>query len=156
MSTFKDRAFHPLIRASLSGTFGNDPMARFLADHGTVLPGSDLPGAMKLGPIKQCFRNAWAATLRYGFDYWEGYAWDPRCGLRPFYHAWCVDPVDDRVRDTTWRDATDVVYLGVHVPTESLIENLDRTEMFGILDKGRRFEHGTAAHLWDWVDKPRR
>ncbi|WP_407496470.1 hypothetical protein [Pseudooceanicola sp. MF1-13] len=135
---------NPLIAQSYAGQFASGPMARFLQEVGTEMQGAPLPAGITLGDTRQCFRNAANGVLNYGFEYWEGLAWDPRCGSLPFHHAWLVDPETNQVRDVTWRDASAATYLGVHVTTNVLIENLLKTEIYGVLDKGLSFERPTA------------
>lgn len=112
-----------------------------------------MPPEIKPGKPREAFRNAWDLALTSRADYWEGYAWHPECGALPFHHAWCVDPRSGTVLDTTWRDVEGAVYLGVGIPTERLCTNLNASGIFGILDKGVGFEHGTVEDLWGWVDQ---
>jgi hypothetical protein len=146
--------FYDLIDACFADVFGQEPMARFLREHGIPMAGEPLPPGIAFGKPRQAFRNAWDLTLKGEVDYFEGYAWDPVCGELPFHHApaWGVDRRTGAVRDTTWRDAAGAVYLGVHVPTGVLLTNLEDSGVFGVLDKGRGFEHGTADAIWGWVD----
>lgn len=143
---------YDLIDACLASVFGQEPMARFLRERGIPMAGEPLPPDMAFGKPRHAFRNAWNLTLKGAVDYWEGYAWDSVCGDLPFHHAWCVDRRTGAVRDTTWQDTARTVYLGVHVPTGALLTNLEESGVFGVLDKGHGFEHGTAEAIWGWVD----
>lgn len=141
---------NPLIAQSYAGQFASGPLARFLQEVGTEMQGAPLPADFTLGDTRQYFRNAANGVLNHGFQYWEGLAWDPCCGSLPFHHAWLVDPKSNLVRDVTWRNARAATYLGVHVSTNVLIENVLKTEIYGVLNKGLGLERPTAEALWGW------
>ena len=140
-----------LIDTCTASPLGQQPLARFLAERGTRMSGAALPPGRRPGVPREAFRNAWDLSLSGRYQYWEGYAWHPDCGILPFHHAWGVEPETGRVHDVTWPDAAAAIYLGVHVPKDILLENLARTEVFGILDKGHGLERETIKAVWGWV-----
>ena len=147
-------ATYQLIDDSLAGPFGKLPLSRFLKACGTPLKGSNLPAGTHMGPMGECFRNAWHLALSGGYTYWEGYGWIPDIGSLPLFHAWCVDDVTQAVVDPTWPEAGDAVYLGIPVPIDVLTKVLSDTGTFGVLDKGRGFESQIAKTYWGWQQRP--
>ncbi|TNC48717.1 hypothetical protein FHG66_12920 [Rubellimicrobium rubrum] len=132
-------ADHPeaLIEETLAGPFGKLPMAGMLREHGSRFMGAALPATYKRGMPRRCFRNAAQLTRSRHLEYWEGWAWVPSFGALPFDHAWCVDPQSGCVVDSTWENPADCVYLGLHVPTEVLLEARRETGVWGVLDVRR-------------------
>jgi hypothetical protein len=118
-------------------------MERFVLAHG--LPeatGSPLGDGHKPGEAKACFSNATKLALADNrLRYVEGFGM--RVGLMiPIHHAWCVYE-DGQVVDPTWRDPEACRYLGVVFERETLIAQMLKWEVYGVLDPG----HGANVEL---------
>lgn len=100
--------------------------------------GSAFPPDMKRGQQGQCFRNAWQLSLSHGLPYCEGYGWDVELGALPFPHAWNRCRSSGRVIDTTWAIGRGAVYLGIELSPKQLMNIINLTECFGVLQDGRR------------------
>lgn len=144
--------FDNIIDRTIANPVWASPLTRFLVAHGTRASGASLPAGIVRGRMGDCFCNAWNTTVDYDLQYWEGYAWDLECGEFPFYHAWCVDITRGAVVDPTWRAEDRARYLGVHVPRDRLFDILLASGTYGVLDKGRGFEHEIVAEHWHWRD----
>jgi hypothetical protein len=72
------------------------------------------PWPHERGEPGKCFRNAYAAAEKYGYDYCEGFAWRDWEG-RWIHHAWVL--TDDAYADPTRmpEDELDVDYWGDRV-----------------------------------------
>jgi hypothetical protein len=70
------------------------------------------PWPHERGEPGKCFRNAYAAAEKYGYDYCEGFAW-PDWEGRWIHHAWVL--TGDGYADPTWmpEDELDVDYWGI-------------------------------------------
>ena len=95
--------------------------------------------------IKQCYYNSMMAP--HSLEYWEGWA----TSMIPLNHAWNVK--DGKVVDTTWslldhqrEQAEDILYLGIKIPREFIMENLSINTRFKRADMGGPF-------LWDYAVK---
>lgn len=95
--------------------------------------------------IKQCYYNSMMAHR--SLEYWEGWA----TSMIPLNHAWNVK--DGKVVDTTWslldhqrKQAEDILYLGIKIPREFIMENLS---------VNTRFKRANTAgpFLWDYAVK---
>lgn len=141
-----------IIDRTIANPVWASPLMRFLMARGTRVSGVALPEDIDRGRMGECFQNATTAALQHDLQYWEGYAWDLECGEFPFYHAWCVDITRGAVVDPTWTAEDRARYLGVHVPTDRLFDILLASGTYGVLDKGRGFEHEIVAEHWHWRD----
>ena len=95
--------------------------------------------------IKQCYYNSMMA--HHSLEYWEGWA----TSMIPLNHAWNVK--DGKVVDTTWslldhqrEQAEQILYLGIKIPREFIMENLS---------VNNRFKRANMAgpFLWDYAVK---
>ena len=85
----------------------------FVLRHGRRYEPQSLPSAYEFGYPKACYENsAKLASFRH-LAYVEGFALCKGCPM-PLHHAWCIGS-DDRVIDTTWREAGED-YFGVVFP----------------------------------------
>lgn len=83
-----------------------------------------------MGRKKECFSNASKLVQQHSeLIYCEGWA----CSVIdfPFEHGWCVD-LDGCVIDPTWADGYD--YFGLSVSSDYLLETINRTGHYGLLD----------------------
>lgn len=93
----------------------------------TLVPELTLPEGMKAGRAKECFYNAFIATLDHPYlTFVEGYAMTE--GMFPVNHAWCLDRTTDRIVDPTWAGLSTqrpVMYLGLPFSRQFLSEVMD-------------------------------
>lgn len=81
-----------------------------------------------LGPMGQCFYNAWELAENMGLHYVEGYAVSGDMPI-PLEHAWCVNDAG-RVFDPTWADGHH--YFGMAFNSERLAALQNRLGRFCI------------------------
>ena len=143
-----------VIDRTLDGPFGRLPVARFLRARGTRMVGTALPEGYGMATPRQCFRNAYDAAIGCGLEYFEGWGWPDVNDPLPYDHAWCVDLVTGEIVDQTWHAPEKAVYLGVHVPTHDLLQIVQQTGCYGVLDRGRGFDRAVAAQFLGWSEEP--
>ncbi|MDF3382576.1 MULTISPECIES: hypothetical protein [unclassified Sulfitobacter] len=136
-----------LIDQTLAGPYGALPLTDYLRRNGNRWVGSAQPPEMKEGLQKQCFRNAWQLRLSHGFPYCEGYGWDIKLGALPFSHAWNLCPKTGRVIDATWNIGSRAIYLGIQLSPKQLMNIIDLTERFGVLQNGREEDLKLVEHV---------
>ena len=120
--------------------------ADFILKNGRAFERRELPGGLRSGRPRECFRNAARLALRKPdlYTYVEGYAINRWVAIRPVAHAWCIDPADSVV-DTTWEDGVD--YFGVPFRHGYLRRVLDAKRDFGLIDNPEMsFPLVTGAH----------
>jgi hypothetical protein len=113
-------------------------MQRYVLKHGREFAGQKRPKGVRVGPKKQCFRNAasraiyearWKTT-----HYYEGYVIHRDMPIMPIHHAWTVE--DDWLVDVTLRKPEEYEYMGVHFPYDVLGSELVRNGVYGLMDTG--------------------
>lgn len=120
----------------------------FCIEHGTAHRWSPLPRVYRHGIPKQCFRNAFVASVRHsGLIYCEGWA----LGVIPTHHAWCVDAAG-KVYDFTWRGFTteDTAYWGVQFAGPAFCDMICEGETYGVFYTThgiRALKNGTLAKM---------
>ncbi|MDD9709666.1 hypothetical protein PVW53_18535 [Seohaeicola sp. SP36] len=143
-----------VIDQTLDGPLGRLPVARFLRARGTRMVGTALPEGYALAMPRQCFRNAYDTAIDQGLAYFEGWGWPDANDPLPYDHAWCVDLVTGEIVDQTWHAPEKAIYLGVHVPTHDLLQIVQETGCYGVLDRGRGFDRAVAAQFLGWSEEP--
>lgn len=103
---------------------------KFLIRHAQSFTPAQLPPDIKLGPMRQCYMNAYQLASAYPRRYWyaEGYA----AGIIPVEHAWVVDR-NGNAYDPTWRWADCKEYFGVVFHHSYRLEVTLRSRYYGIL-----------------------
>lgn len=127
------------------------PLDRFIHDRGQPYKAQALPSGHTQGPLKACFRNAYSlisSSNGLHLKYVEGVALDPRLGIS-IHHAWAADD-DHMVYDPTWRNPEECVYFGVVIPLPALLEEMNRTGIYGVLDTGRGFNFDFVHRHFNW------
>ncbi|WP_346619606.1 hypothetical protein [Blastococcus montanus] len=133
--------------------FGEPPFYSFeeaVLTYGRLFDRALIPDGRRLGPQKQCYRNALTAAFRsVGRDnpltYCEGFAMPFALGI-VVEHAWLVDR-DGRVIDPTWDDADSCGYVGVPLTLEHMAASQRRKNFYGHLGVPyqRLYESGLPA-----------
>lgn len=101
----------------------------FILKHGRSFDNIvELPGEVKRGKSRECFKNAATLAIEYypTWIYCEGYA----AGPIPVLHAWCVNR-RGAVIDPTWNDGTE--YFGIPIKQSYLLKSLRENEVYGLL-----------------------
>lgn len=113
-----------------------DLIKLFILRNGRAYEPAPRPPGVRLGKIKECFKNASAASWNRG-TYTEGYALTP--GLIPVLHAWLT--LDGHATELTWRDSLGngkprgtCEYFGVEFDRASVTESELRQGFYGLLD----------------------
>lgn len=109
--TYSNALAAELARRADSG-HGDSTVERLVLQYGVSFKGIVRPKGMRLGPIKNCFRNSYHAAGKHdGMLYVEGFAM-PK-GYPPIEHAW-ISPDGIHAIDLTLRHpATDIEFLGI-------------------------------------------
>lgn len=91
---------------------GDSTIERIVLEHGTRFAGIDRPKGMRLGPIKNCYRNSYHAAGRHqGMLYVEGFAMVRKTLL--IQHAW-ISPDGIHAIDLTLRHtSSDIEFYGI-------------------------------------------
>jgi hypothetical protein len=106
----------------------------FILTHGRPWATAPKPAAIRWGPRKACFGNAYRLAVRHPeFVYVEGYA----IAHIAVHHAWVVDRAGV-VIDNTWRpdrvlSPRDFAYYGVPFKTDYVVDMAARQQCFGVL-----------------------
>lgn len=83
--------------------------------------------AEERGKLKQCFKNAYEYSIRNeGVIYMEGFA----NFIMPVHHAWCYDPKEDIIIETTWKSPGDE-YVGIPCNTYWLQSQMMKYKVYG-------------------------
>lgn len=121
-------------------------LEKFVLRNATELQGVAKPRGVRAGRMRECFKNAADLALkRDGFEYYEGLALSASVPILPVRHAWCMK--DGRVVDNTWPAAPGSLYMGVHVPRTTLVQQLVTNRVYGILDTGTGYNTDLMAAL---------
>lgn len=87
---------------------------------------------VKRGTMKECYRNAYLASLHNKtLVYVEGYAIPANVPL-PLAHAWCVD-MEGHIHEVTWPEKG-LDYFGVPFDFKYLTKAILKRKMYGIID----------------------
>jgi hypothetical protein len=87
---------------------------------------------VRLGRMKECYRNSTNASLGTGFAYCEGFAVSR---FFPMAHAW-IAPTPGVAWETTWRNCDDAEYFGIPWQREFMIATMARTKHYGVFGSG--------------------
>jgi len=103
-------------------------MEDFVYKNGQSFKARKLPKNIKLGTMKECYRNAALLAIDNAkYYYVEGYA----LGVIPVMHAWCIDK-NKCVIDPTWPDGKE--YFGVVFKKTYLFKYVEKYKRYNIID----------------------
>lgn len=110
---------------------GHSCLEEFVLKNGREFTYQPRPKHIKLGTIRQCYKNAARLAMRNrDLTYVEGYAF----GVFPVLHAWCVTK-EGIVIENTWKEDMCVSYYGVPIKTKYLMHCLYKHQYYGVIDR---------------------
>lgn len=107
-----------------------------IEDHGHVFRrATPLPVGMRRGKMGNCYQNATKEMMKHGdaYEYCEGLV-SHRDGHEKLMHGWLYRKSDFATIDTTWKLNPALVYRGLWIPGDVIIEMAQLTGRFGILE----------------------
>ena len=112
-------------------------LGRFVRDKGEAYePDMHRPWTGEWGTPNECFRNAAHEALsNRNLRYVEGYIWSHDVPLL-IHHAWVLH-ANGRWADPTLREPEKYSYYGVVFDSGSLMTEMSRTGVYGLLETGR-------------------
>jgi hypothetical protein len=128
---------------------GNTTVEQIVLEHGAPFTGVDRPRGMRLGPIKNCYRNSYKGATSNDMLYVEGFAMvDDR---PPFHHAWISPDGITAIDLTLRRPPSRVRFFGIPfsigLATRELVETgrtlpligtwKPRTQLYLLAEKAR-------------------
>src|SRR4051812_26506893 len=112
---------------------GNTTVERIVLEHGAPFRGVDRPRGIRLGPIKNCYRNSYLAASRNGMLYVEGFAMVE--DRPPFHHAWISPEGITAIDPTLRRPPSRVRFFGIPfsigLATRELVETDQTLPLIG-------------------------
>lgn len=125
-------ALREYIEFMASDAWGNNPLARFILEHGQAFEPAPLPADVSRGEPKNCFANSGKLAVdNERFVLVEGYA----LSLIPVEHAWLWDTQTGKLVDPTWRDdvARDAAYFGIPIQRDYLVGKILENRVWGVV-----------------------
>jgi len=106
-----------------------------------------LPEGVKVGKVKDCYKNAAQLAMDYPekYTYAEGFASSSNLPGLPMAHAWTVDNKTGKVVDPTWAKKNKltpgVSYYGIAFSNQYLNKTLVKTGVYGMIPDTFRGDH---------------
>lgn len=128
----------------------------FFFKHGTQYKPAKFPRELKRGKVSDCFDTSLMnAAFHKKYRYVEGIAQHPNIAGLWILHAWLTDADGENAYDPTWRSVSrrtgnyapvETSYIGIEIPTDTIIEFIVQTEYKSLFANGwRNIELAKAA-----------